>query len=127
LPKWSPIAVGSAALLLAFGIQAWSSGNAHDASLSIVTRLQRIRDAELAYAASRSDHAYTCNGPDLPGLPGIAWRANESLGTLEKKEAFLDGHWISLQCQASAHSKFFSITAVPTFGGNRVELGSNVS
>jgi hypothetical protein len=125
LPKWSPIAAGTAALLLSFGIQAWSSAKAHDASSSIVTRLQRIRAAELAYAASRPDHAYTCNGPDLPGLPGIAWRANESLGTLEKNEAFLDGHWISLQCQASAHPKFFGITAVPTFGGKRVELGSN--
>jgi hypothetical protein len=125
LPKWAPIAVGSAALLLSFGAQAWSSVRAHDASLSIVTRLQRIHEAEIMYAASRADHAYTCKGPDLPGLPEIAWRANTALGTSEKNEAFLDGHWIYLGCQASAHPRFFTTTAVPAFGGNRVELGSN--
>ena len=32
LPKWAPIAVGSVALLLSFGTQAWSSVRAHDAS-----------------------------------------------------------------------------------------------
>jgi hypothetical protein len=125
LPKWSPIAVGSAALLLSFGAQAWSNVKAHNASSSIVTWLERIREAELAYAASGPDHDYTCNGPDLPGLPGIAWRANQALGTLERNQAFLEDHWVYLQCQASAHPKFFTIGATPTFGGKGVELGSN--
>ena len=88
----------------------------------IADRLQEIRSAELAYAARDSVHGFTCNGSDL-STRGIAWRASASLGTAEKNEAPIDGYWIYLNCQASAHPRSFVIRAISTEGtGEQLSL-----
>ena len=90
----------------------------------IISVLKEIRQAEIAYAAGGNGRGYTCNGPDLRGLTGIEWRANTALGTLEKNVGQTEGHWIFLQCDASAHPKSFNIRAIPSGGGAEIALDS---
>jgi hypothetical protein len=100
--------------------------NARQASSAIVDRLQEIRRAEEAYAATRPDHAYTCNGPDLV-LRGIEWRADTSLGLIEQSQGRVKGYWISLRCQPSVHPRWFNIAAISigANGGPRLTLDSD--
>lgn len=124
-PRWAPFIVAGAGVASCIVLQVWSQSQIIDHEQAAMERIRQIRDAEEAFAAQRPDHAYTCNGPDLP-LQGIDWRNNVALGTSQKNEAQLKGYWIYLTCQASAHPRYFSIQAIATDGSRRTfQLDSN--
>jgi hypothetical protein len=78
----------------------------------------------MQYAAGRADRAFTCNGPDLRGLPNYGWRANVALGTVTKNEAEIDEYWISLECESPATPHSFTLRAISTSGQDEVYLDS---
>jgi len=124
LPHWTPIAPAGAALCLSGLTQVMTRTEVSDQSIRIISVMKEIRQAEIAYAAGGNGRGYTCNGPDLRGLTGIEWSANTALGTPEKNVGQTEGHWIFLQCDASAHPKSFNIRAIPSGGGAEIALDS---
>jgi hypothetical protein len=114
-PGWMPYAFMGCGVIALAGLAAGSRYVTARHAGEITDRLQEIRSAELAYAARDPAHGFTCNGSDL-STRGIAWRASTSLGTLDKNEAPVDGYWIYLNCEASAHPRSFVIRAFSTEG-----------
>jgi len=124
LPAWAPLAL--LGLGLALGMVAYASSQRRHSweARDIVTQLAAIRQAEMQYAAARADRAFTCNGPDLPGLPNYGWRANVALGTVTKNEAEIDEYWIYLECESSSTPHSFTLRAISTSGEDEVDLDS---
>jgi hypothetical protein len=121
-PDWMPYAFMGSGVIAFAGVAAASRYVTVKHAAEITDRLQEIRSAELAYAARDPAHGFTCNGSDL-STRGIAWRASASLGTLDKNEAPVDGYWIYLNCEASAHPRSFIIRAFSTEGtGEQLSL-----
>jgi hypothetical protein len=109
--RWLPaVAIVSALTIVAAGAIAGAI-KAAGQSAAVLVRLREVFRAEQVYASTHPDHSYTCSGPVLPGLSGIKWSANTSLGLTEKSEGYVDGYSITLRCQASAHPKTFIIRA----------------
>lgn len=115
LPDWVPYAFVGCGVIAFAALAAGSRYATAKHAAEIVDRLQEIRSAELAYAAHDPARGFTCNGPDL-STPGIAWRASTTLGTRDKNEAPVDGYWIYLNCETSAHPRSFVIRAFSTEG-----------
>jgi hypothetical protein len=125
LPAWSPSAPIFAAFLLLVIVQANQRSNADNETTAISGFLQQIGAAEGVYAAARADHAYTCNGPDLTSLSGIAWRTDYNLGGVDRNQAEHGIYWITLHCQPAAHSSWFTATAAALWlGGPRFTFDS---
>ncbi len=121
LPQWLAPSAVTAAILLMVGIAAFGAWVRSQQDVSIIDRIQDIRQAELAYAAHRPDHAFTCDGSRLPGLSGLDWRSSSQLATTEKNEARIEGHQVYLRCEPSAKPQYVDIQVVSRFG-----LNSNV-
>ncbi len=123
-PEWTLLVL--LGLGLALGVLSYGSILSHHSreARDIVAQLQKIRGAERQYAQTRVDRAFTCNGPDLPGLSGYAWRANAELGTTTKNEARIGSYWVYLECEASSTPHFFSLRARSTAGQAFVYLDS---
>jgi len=81
-------------------------------SFTIFDRLEEIRRAEVAYAAAQPDHAFTCNGGDLPGFTKLDWQPAGESGAGAKSRVHLEGHWVTLTCPLSAHPNWVEIMAV---------------
>jgi hypothetical protein len=111
-PAWFPLAVVGVALMLAAASYARTARVHTDQENEIVSHLQSIRKAELAYAATRADHAFTCNGPDLPGLSEINWTPEAAVGTMRRNQARIAGHWVLLECEWSAQPHSFRVRAI---------------
>jgi hypothetical protein len=125
LPDWAPAAPILAACLLIVVGQANRASKAENENSEIIGLLQQIGAAEGAYAAARPDHAYTCNGPDLPSLSALAWRTDYNLGGVDRNEAQHGDYWITLHCQPAAHSSWFTATAAALWpGGPRFAFDS---
>jgi hypothetical protein len=125
LPAWTPAAPIFAACLLIVVGQANQESKAANETPEIIGLLQQIGAAEGAYAAARPDHAYTCNGPDLPSLSDLAWRTDYNLGGADRNEAEHGDYWITLRCQPAAHSSWFTATAAALWpGGPRFAFDS---
>lgn len=120
-PSWiSAAPIPAACLLVVFG-QQYETHKANQATSEIVTFLQQIRVAEETYAAARPDHAYTCNGPDLPSVTGIEWRTDYNFGGIDRNQGDRDGFWITLRCEPHT----FRATAAALWpGGPRFTLDS---
>lgn len=125
LPSWLPYALTGVGVFGTIGLSGAFQYVATKHKKQIVVLMEQIRESELAFAANRPDHSFTCNGPDL-AIRGVAWRASEALGTREKNEAPANGFWIYLRCEPSAHPRSFVIRAASTEGtGIDVDLDSN--
>jgi hypothetical protein len=98
VPSWSPAAPMLAAFLVIVVFSLRDSAEGSDETTKIVAFLQQIRDAEQSYAAGSPDHAYTCNGPDLPSIRGIEWRTDYNLGGTNRNQGEHDRFWIVLRC-----------------------------
>jgi hypothetical protein len=115
-PPWVAAAVASVGALTLLAASARQLKNRTDDSLRILDRVQEIRRAELSYADSSPDHAFTCNGPDLPGLASVSWSVDQQLGGRELNRAHLDGHWIYLRCAPSARPQSLNIQVISPDG-----------
>jgi len=45
------------------------------------------------------------------------WQANTDMGLTEKNQADVNGYRIDLECEASAHPKWFFVTATASWPG----------
>ena len=107
LPPWVPAVPIVAACL----ITAYDRVAAQQEVGAMPGNLEEIRRAERAYAGGRTDHTYTCNGPDLPGLTGIKWRTADNSDGSHHSEGEYKGFWIVLSCAPSEHPTYFSVHA----------------
>jgi hypothetical protein len=98
VPRWMPVAPILAAFITIVVFSFRDSAAGSEGTAKIVTFLQQIRDAEQSYAAGRADHAYTCNGPDLPSIRGIEWRTDYNLGGPDRNQGEHDRFWVVLRC-----------------------------
>lgn len=126
LHRWLPLGllIAVAAFSLAANLGLWWSQREH--TRKIVAVVEQIRRAELTYAASQSDHHFTCNGTDLPGIENIKWKANEDLGLQEKSQSYIEDHWVSLKCDTSANSRWVEIAAGSMVGARVGDAGHRV-
>jgi hypothetical protein len=111
LPAWAPAALIAIGVLISLSTQTYTRWRWIVDAREIVERLQEIRQAEIAHASGRGRGAFTCHGPDLPGMKGLVWRSNQALGLREMSQAFLNSYWVYLECEASASPKSFKIRA----------------
>jgi len=101
-PSWISAAPISAACLLVIFGQQYQAQKANQATSEIMAFLQQIRAAEQTYAAARPDHAYTCNGPDLPSVTGIEWRTDYNFGGIDRNQGEHNRFWVTLRCEPRA-------------------------
>jgi len=124
-PSWIPLAsVGAGAALLVF---AWMSGalRAIDEDRAIDGYLRKIATAESVWAAGTPDRTYTCDGPNLKGVPGIAWRTDYNLGGPLRNQGEHGHYWITLTCEPAGHVTWFMARAAALFpGGPRLSFDS---
>jgi len=113
MPRWLPAAPLAAAVALVAIARL-------DTAPSPSSITARIAAAEKEYAAARPDHAFTCDGPKLPRLSDIPWRANTNLGTAERNEAQYGRYWIKLTCEPSARRSWYTVTARALWQGGPV-------
>lgn len=118
LPRWVPLGLLIAVAAFSLGVNVWLLWTQHKHSRRIVALVEEIRRAEVAYAATQPDHSFTCNGPDLPGLKNIEWKANEQVGLQEKNQTYIEDHWLDLNCEASAHPQWLYISSGSWWGHN---------
>jgi hypothetical protein len=123
LPDWAPAAPVIAGCLLLIGGQIHGSLQADNETSAIVGVLKHIGQAEQAYAGTRPNHDYTCNGPDLPNVTGIEWRTDFNFGGPDRNQGKFGDYWIVLRCQHWAHSPTMSVDAFASWpGGPRFTL-----
>ena len=119
-PAWAAPAMIGLAVGVSVIATAWIWSQRAQQASAIVARVDEIRKAELSYASWRD--AFTCNGPDLPGLRPMEWGSDAQLGLREKNRAHVEGHWVYLQCNpASSRPKSMTILTVAP-GGMRSEV-----
>jgi hypothetical protein len=127
LPAWTPVAPIFAACFLMVVGQAGREIGIDNQTPALFAFLRQIGAAEKAYAATRPDSAYTCNGPDLTALPGVGWRVNSAMGAGDRNEVQHGDYWITLRCEPAAHSHWFVATAMALWqGGPRYEFDSRI-
>ena len=78
-PRWTSAGTVAAAVMTLVAALGWSRQHQLDYHLQILDAIEKIRCAELAYAAARPDRAFTCNGPDLAGLQTADWRTDPQM------------------------------------------------
>jgi hypothetical protein len=112
VPGWFCYAAIAAGLVILLGANASQVRTKSKQAFQILDRVEEIRRAELAYAERHPGHAFTCNGPDLPGLAQLPWGAEEQLGRTERNRLQIDGRWIYLRCPPSAHPQAMSVIVI---------------
>lgn len=98
VPGWTPAVPILAAFIVLVVFTLRDSAEASQGTAKVAAFLQQIRDAEQSYAAGRADHAYTCNGPDLPSVKGIDWRTDYNFGGTDRNQGEHDRFWVVLRC-----------------------------
>lgn len=119
MPPWIPVVPLIAAVVLLIATGAIQSGES-DVQLSEFSRfVERLDAADQSYAAGPPSRGFTCNGPDLPSITDIDWRADYNLGGTEKNQGSYAGYWVILRCEPVWRPSFYTVTAMPSSGSGR--------
>ena len=120
LPRWTSAGTVAAAVMTLVATLGWSRQQQLDHHLQILDAIEKIRRAELAYAAVQPGHVFTCNGPDLPGFQTADWRTDpqmEEVGVKYRSQTHIAGRLVYLRCDPSPNRRWVDITAKNLYSG----------
>ncbi len=110
------VIAGATVLIISLGLPRYRQ---IDERTQLLFAIQDIRRAELAYAAARADHAFTCNGPDLKGFETGDWRKDPQMaevGVEDLSQIHKAGSLIYLRCDPSSRRRWVDIAVMGDVG-----------